>query len=141
MEKGKKYNPYVQRGEHYIRSTAAKVLKKLKLNEDDFAKEEAKKYVREFNKLEFGEKIELIYSIIVLQEDVFKEYMTKFKSFHISGFGSIRELKDRRYCLKRTKELKAEFPDITGEEIYKTLGREILARRLEKKRLKNRKYR
>lgn len=141
MSNTSKYNPYKNKGEHYVKTTAARALKNLRFDKDNYKKLRHKKWVDSFEKLSFEEKIELFKSVILIQESLFKEYMANFKNYHIIGVGSIRELQDRRYCLKRSKELQAEFPDMPNEDIYKTLRKEILDRRIERSRIKNRKYR
>lgn len=119
-------------------TTITKMLKTFKLNKDDFATKEAKEYVDIWNKKTFDEKIETVFSILLLQEEQFIKYIDTLKDFHMVGFGSFREMKDRRYCLQRTKEIKAQFPDITGSEIFKMLKDEIAERRILRKNLRKR---
>lgn len=140
MNKPPKYNPYKNKGEHYVKTTCARALKELKFDPEVVSNVKNKDWLIKFEKLSFEEKIQIFETIILIQESLFKEYMANFKNYHILGVGSIRELQDRRYCLKRSKELQSEFPDMPNEEIYNTLRREILERRLEKSRIKNRKY-
>jgi hypothetical protein len=131
---------YGNKGENFIKLTAAKVINKNKFKESDYSDNaKAAESIKKFNSLSFDDKIDIIYNIIILQEEVIKEYLLNFKNFHLVGIGSFRELKDRRYCLSRTKELKANFPDITGEEIYKILRREIKQKRIKEKMLRKNK--
>ena len=133
-------NPKYNRDEQYVRTTAARMLTKLKLNINDYTKEEDKEYAKVFEKLSFEEKIDIVYNIISTQDIIFKRYILEFKNFHLVGFGSLREMRNRRYSLRRAREIQAQFPDMPREDIHKTIKQEIRTRKLREKNLRKRKY-